>query len=367
MKLTLLGFLTILLLQTACNSDVKDKKSSNPVNIILLIGDGMGLSHVSTVYYFGEDSSSFDEFEAIGLMNTSSASHKITDSGAGGTALSSGKRTYNGAIGVDKDSNVIENIVEILSKKAYMTGIVATSSITHATPAVFYAHVKSREQHEDIAVQLLHSDIDFFAGGGTKYFCRRKDNLNFLDSFSKYGFIVDTTGLKQNINYDLKNKYGYILFEKSLPKATEKRGNFLPDATHEALKYLSNAENGFFLMVEGSQIDWAGHDNDADYLIAEMLDFNKTIKVALDFAKKDGNTLVIVLADHETGGFTLGSGLSYEESEKDYNKILPTFATKGHSASLIPVFAYGPNSDKFTGIYKNTDVFLKLLQLFETK
>ena len=347
---------------SSCKKTGQQQPENKPLNIIVMIGDGMGLSQISSLYYAGNDTPSFTFFPVVGLINTSSASHKITDSGAGGTAFSIGERTYNGAIGVGTDSLPRKNLVEILSEKAYLTGLVATSSITHATPAAFYAHVRNRSMEEEIALQLIHSDIDFFAGSGIKFFNQRNDRINLFDTFPKYGFLVDTQSLKANIQYDINKKYGFLLYARSMPKATEKRGDFLPNATKAAIKYLSASEHGFFLMVEGSQIDWAGHDNDADYLIAEILDFNKAIKVALDFAEKDGNTLVVVLADHETGGFSLPSSAGYEDEESDYNSIKPTFSSKGHTASLIPVFAFGKGAENFGGIYQNKDIFYKILQ-----
>jgi len=148
---------------------------------------------------------------------------------------------------------------------------------------------------------------------------------------------------------------------------TEGRGDFLPSATTLAIEQLSHNENGFFLMVEGSQIDWAGHDNDNEYMIAEMLDFEKTIEVALDFAEKDGNTLVVVTADHETGGFTLSASHDRQTGGEDYREIEPSYATGGHSATLIPVFAFGPGSEEFNGIYQNTDLFKKMVKLTSGK
>lgn len=152
----------------------------------------------------------------------------------------------------------------------------------------------------------------------------------------------------------------------AMPAMTENRGDFLPKATSKAIEYLSAGDSPFFLMVEGSQIDWAGHDNNKDYLVAEMLDFDKVIGVAMDFAEKDGNTLVIVLADHETGGFTLSA--SHAEGMKgDYNVIDPSFATSGHSAALIPVLAFGPGSELFRGFYQNNEIYAKMIKTVENK
>ena len=144
-----------------------------------------------------------------------------------------------------------------------------------------------------------------------------------------------------------------------MPRLIDGRGSFLYDATKLGLKKLSKDKEGFFLMVEGSQIDWGGHANDADYLISELIDFDTVMGQVLDYAEKDGNTLVIVTADHETGGFTLAS------EEGNYNKIKPSFSTGGHSAAMVPVFAYGPGASSFAGIYENTEIHTKIKELIK--
>jgi alkaline phosphatase len=361
----------LVLFLSSCNSSEEkpaveqhnsDKQEAKAKNIILLIGDGMGVSQVSSMYYYA-DKTNFSRFPEVGLFNTSSASHRITDSGAGGSAFAIGERTYNGAISVGVDELPRKSITELLSEKGYKTGVISTSQITHATPACFYAHVKSRKMYDEIARQLVYSDIDFFAGGGTDYFVRRKDGLNYLDSLKTNGFVMDTLSLHGG--FDKKRKYGFLLAQDAMPAATEARGDFLPNATTIALEYFSIFNDGFFLMVEGSQIDWAGHANDTAYMRLEMLDFDKTIGRALDFAEKDGNTLVIVLADHETGGYTLAA--SHANGMKgDYNKIEPVFSTGGHSSTLIPVFAYGPGAEYFNGIFPNNEIFNKMLDAVGT-
>lgn len=342
------------ILNSCCNQNAPEKKVENkPLNIILLIGDGMGLSQLSSAFYYGDSESNFARFTEVGLINTSSAKQKITDSAAGATAFSCGEKTYNGAVGMDSDTVSIPNIVEILSEKNYNTGVISTSSVTHATPAGFYAHVKSRGMQDQIAEQLVKSEIDFFAGGGTSYFSNRKDSLDLIISLMENGFIVNTNLESTTLSVD--NKYGFLLADGGMPSMLDNRGDFLPEYTKLALDYFSQSTKSFFLMVEGSQIDWAGHDTDADYLIAEVLDFDKTVGVAMDFAEKNKNTLVIVLADHETGGFTLAT------AKNDYNKIEPKFSTGGHSTTLIPVLAFGPGAEDFKGIYQNNEIFHKIL------
>ena len=158
-----------------------DLKAKQPLNIILLIGDGMGLSQISSSFYFNDKSPSFARFKSIGFSNVIAANSKITDSAAGATSFACGIKTFNGAIGVDMSKKPVKNIVELLSKENYQTGLIATSSITHATPAAFYAHVVSRDWEEEIAAQMATSSIDFFAGGGLKFFQDRKDGKNMLD------------------------------------------------------------------------------------------------------------------------------------------------------------------------------------------
>jgi alkaline phosphatase len=258
---------------------------------------------------------------------------------------------------------MVRNITEVVSDLGWATGVVATSTITHATPASFYAHVPNRSMEELIASQLIVSPIDFFAGGGASMFVHRGDSLNLLPIAASNGFSVDTTALASPGSLDPAKKYGFLLAGGGMPPMPSGRGDFLPRATALAIEYLSEQENGFFLMVEGSQIDYAGHANSSDYLVAEVLDFEKAIEVALDFAEKDGNTLVVVTADHETGGLAL-SALHDDASGMDnYAEIGPTFATSAHSATLIPVFAYGPGAREFNGMYENTELFHKMVRL----
>ena len=362
-KLVLILITFNFLLTNACNNTVQKfaadtPEGQTPKNIILLVGDGMGLAQVSSSFYFNDKKSNFLRFKEIGLHQNTPVGAKITDSAAGATAFAAGIKTFNGAISVDKDSQAVETIVEILSQKGMSTGVVSTSSITHATPACFYAHVPSRRMQDEIARQLMNSKVDFFAGGGKKFFAERKDGENLIEGLKQQGFEVDTTSLSRKAG-PINNKYAYLLGRDYMPKMENGRGDFLPKATNLALDYLSQDPKGFFLMVEGSQIDWGGHANDANYIIEEMKDFDKTIGEALDFAKKDGNTLVVVTADHETGGFALSS--AKVRKRDDYRGLAPTFSTGGHTAALIPVFAYGPGAEHFKGIYQNNDIFAKLL------
>jgi alkaline phosphatase len=216
---------------------------------------------------------------------------------------------------------------------------------------------------------LYNSDIDFFAGGGLKYFTKRKDSVNLLNKITEKGFYMNTDFFVSYDEIKEQSKVGFLLAEDAMPKKQEGRGEFLPNAAQLGIDFLNN-EHGFFLMVEGSQIDWGGHANDGEYTVAELLDFDQMVGKVLDFAEKDGNTLVLVVSDHETGGFTLasktvevGNGMKYS----DYSEIEISFSTGGHSASMIPVFAFGPGAEKFRGIYQNTEIFHKIMEVTHWK
>lgn len=367
MKLKIIILACIALISFSCKETTEIKKENKtPKNVILLISDGTGLSQISSAFYFKDTTPNYTRFENIGLINTSSSREDVTDSAAGATAFACGVKTYNGAIGVADDSTHVKNLVEIVSKKNIKTGMVATSSITHATPASFFAHTLSRASADTIASHLADSEVDFFAGGGLQYFNKRKDGRDLVAELTKKSFYIDTTSLGDISKIQNQEKVGYLLAKDPMPKIENGRGNFLPDATELAIQFLSKDNSNFFMMAEGSQIDWGGHANNSSYLISELIDFDDTIGKALDFAEKDGNTLVIVTSDHETGGFTLAASKKTREDGteySDYSEVGTTFSTGGHSATLIPVFAYGPGSEEFIGVYENNDIFEKILKV----
>ena len=366
-------FIILLITLISCKSQmITEEVKPKAKNVILLIADGTGLSQVSSAFYFKKTRPNYARFKSIGLIKTSSAKEDITDSAAGATAFSSGEKTYNGAVGVSVDSTKLKTLVEIVSPQHVKTGLISTSAIQHATPASFYAHVLNRSLYQDITLDLVASDIDFLAGGGRQFFNKRKDGKNLLEELKVKGFEIDTTALGDFSQIKKHSKMAYLLANNHMNAVAKGRGDFLPKATELGIEFLNKdaAKSGFFMMIEGSQVDWGGHSNDADYLISELIDFDDAVGNALDFAEKDGNTLVIVTADHETGGFTLastpkkrGDGTTYS----DFKEITGTFSTTGHSATLIPVFAYGPGSEVFSGIYENTEIFHKIFEVTNWK
>mgnify|MGYP002177838897 CR=1 FL=1 len=328
-----------------------------------MIGDGMGIPQVSSAYYFGEGTPNFSRFVHIGFHNSSAASHRITDSAAGATAFSTGQKTYKRAIGVSVDSIPQETILEQLQKEGYQTGLISLTSITHATPASFYAHVTDRDMHEEIAAQLVKSKVDFFAGGGKKFFNQREDRKDLFQYLVEENYHLDTLQLSNPV---LGQPNAYVLAEDGIPSKIEGRGDFLKDATAMALDYFDQESKPFFLMVEGSYIDWGGHAENADMMVTEVLDFDKTLGTVLDYVKEHPNTLLVVTADHETGGVSIGKYYEVDESTGNKrevaDKVAVYFNSNQHSGELIPVFADGKGAENFQGIYENNEIYHKFLQ-----
>jgi alkaline phosphatase len=239
------------------------------------------------------------------------------------------------------------------------TGLIATCSITHATPASFISHQPSRSLDEDIAKDFLATDIDVFIGGGRKFFANRKDGLNLIDSLKNRNYqIANSISEVQQVK---SGKLAAFLAEEQQARFSEGRGDELIKSTEVGLQLLQTNKKGMFLMIEGSQIDWGGHANNTQYLVEEMIDFDRAIGKVLDFAEKDGNTLVIITADHETGGFSVNKG------DTKTGMVEGKFTTGSHTGVMIPVFAYGPGSEKFAGIYENNAIFHKMLEAFRFK
>lgn len=349
----------VLLTTISLYSQTSEKfsRKNRPENIILMIGDGMGLTHIHAGLTVNRGQLNLLRFKCIGFSKTYSASDYVTDSGAGGTALATGKKTYNGAIGVDKDTATIRTILEYAEDEGMSTGLVSTSAVTHATPASFIAHNKDRNDYEGIATDFLKTDIDVFIGGGRDNFAARKDNQNLLINLKNKGYQV-VFALDSIKNVKQGKLAGLTAPIHNLSKA-EGRGEMLPAATQTALNILINNKKGFFLMIEGSQIDWASHSNNGTNVAKEVIDFDEAVGVALDFAKKHPKTLVIVTSDHETGGLVILDG--------DYSAgtIRTNFATSDHTGVMVPVFACGPGAEFFQGIQENTDIFLKMMQLLD--
>ncbi len=329
-------------------------KKGKPKNIILLIGDGMGISQVFAGLTANRGHLFLENCKYIGFSKTQSADNYITDSAAGGTALSAGVKTYNGAIGVDKNGNPVKTILEEASENGLATGLVSTSSITHATPASFIAHQAKRSSYEDIAADFLKTDIDVFIGGGYEHFTKRKDGRDLANELKSKGYQVETDIKK--IQKIKKGKLAGLTADVHNGRMQE-RSDMLSVATATALNILDNNKKGFFLMVEGSQIDWGGHAGSTVYVTEDMLDFDQVIGKALEFAAKDKETLIIITADHETGGMAITGG------NMEKGVVEAAFPTGDHTAVMVPVFSYGPGAEEFIGIMENTDIHAKMKKL----
>lgn len=336
------------------NLHAQGKKAKN---IILMIGDGTGSSQVYAGYTANRGKLNLMQMPVGGFIITNSSDAYITDSAAGATALSAGVKTFNAAIGVDADSVRVKTILQMAEDQGLATGLIATCTITHATPASFIAHNPNRRDYEGIATDFLETDIDLFIGGGHDHFNpkKREDGRDLLDELEKKGYTI-TNGLEQLEATQSDKIAGFVAGMH--PARYPERGEMLMTATKKALEVLSAKENGLFLMIEGSQIDWGGHADNTTYITQEMYDFDRAVGEVLQFAQQDGETLVIVTADHETGGFSHNGG-NIETGE-----IVGKFTTGGHTGVMVPVFAYGPSAEIFGGIQQNTDLFFKMLQAY---
>lgn len=410
-------------------AEAKEKKVNTPEikNVIFLIGDGMGVSY-TTAYRYLQDTpktkfaqrTELDKY-LVGLQMTypEDPLQNITDSASAATAMSAGVKTYNSAIAVDNDGSEVKTVLEVAKEQGKSTGLVATSEITHATPASFGAHDENRKNMNAIADDyyddLVNGEhkVDVLLGGGTDLFDRKDRNL--IEEFKKDGYSHITS--KDELLNDTNKQVLGLFADRGMPKMIDRSEETpsLGDMTTSAIDRLNQDKDGFFLMVEGSQIDWAGHDNDIVSAMSEMEDFDKAFKAAIEFAKKDKHTLVVATADHSTGGYSIGSdgiynwfgepikaakrtpdfmakeivnGEDVEETLAKYidlelttseirsvkdastkkevdidNAIEKIFdrrsntgwTTSGHTGEDVPVYAFGPGAQRFAGQIDNTD------------
>lgn len=422
---------------TITNTDVqaaeneRNKDNREIKNVIFLIGDGMGSTYTSGYRYLKDDPSTvavertvFDKY-LVGQQMTypEDPTQNVTDSASAATAMSAGVKTYNAAIGVDNDKSKVKTVLEAAKEKGKATGLVATSEITHATPASFGAHDENRKNMNAIADdyydELINGKhkIDVLLGGGSSNFIRPDRNLTKEFQKSGYSYVTD----KEQLSKDKSGQVLGLFATGGLPKMIDRTEEVpsLRDMTTSAIQRLSKDKDGFFLMVEGSQIDWAGHDNDIVGAMSEMEDFEKAAKAAIEFAKKDKHTLVVITADHSTGGYSIGADGNYNwfgqplkaakrtpdfmaaEIAKgaDVEKTLKTYidqdllaltteeiqsvkdasttkkatdidnaietifnershtgwTTGGHTGEDVPVYAYGPYKERLAGQIDNTD------------
>lgn len=376
-----------LVLATSCCNEPKVK------NVIYLIGDGMGFGAVTSLLLSEDEVTGFEQAPVIGLSETCSANNYVTDSAAGGTALATGTRTNNGFVGADPEGNQLTSVLRKAQAMGKKTGIVVNTTLTEATPAAFYAGVTSRKMVFDIAKQFTESNVDVAIGGGLDHFIARPDSLDLTATLIEKGYDVFLNW--ETVLGTDSEKFVGILPLYDLHRREENNGTasaaegqevclaaqlaslnedvnathlseptvYLEKATVKALDILSrNNKDGFFLMIESAIIDGYGHNNDSDGMIVEMKEFNRTLQNMIDYVNNNPETLLVVTADHETGG----TGVYYN-GHKPGNEgpVKLNFSTSGHTGTVVPIFAYGPGAENFAGLMKNTDVPKKIEALMK--
>ena len=378
-----MAMLALVLASTGCNNEPKVK------NVIYLIGDGMGFGAVSTLLLSEDEPTGFEiASPVIGLSETCSANNYVTDSAAGGTALATGTRTNNGYAGADPDGNQLTSVLRKAQTYGMKTGIVVNTTLTEATPAAFYAGVTSRKFVYDIAKQFTESQVDVAIGGGLDHFIGRPDSLDLTATLIEKGYDVYLNW--ETVLETESDKFVGILPLYDLHRREENNGTasaaegqevclaaqmaalnedadrehlseptvYLEKATAKALDVLSrNNKNGFFLMIESAIIDGYGHNNDGEGMVVEMQEFNRTLRQMIEYVNQHPETLLVVTADHETGG----TGVYYNgHTPGNEGPLKLRFSTSGHTGTVVPIFAYGAGAENFAGVMKNTDIPKKI-------
>ncbi len=324
-------------------------------NIVLMIGDGMGIEQVSAACVANRGKLHMLTLPVTGLTRTYSADKLITDSGAAGTAIACGEKTLNSTVGVDTAGRELPSLLVKARESGRRTGVTVVCRLNDATPAAFCCHDTDRNEAEAIAADYLASGVDYIAGGGLKYWIGRTDGRNLVEEMARKGYTTCTR--PDELERAVKLPVVAVLDTLELPTAP-KRGDLFRRVTGKGIELLEN-EGGFFLMVEGSCIDDWGHANRIDGVVEEILDFDRTVGDVLRWAEQDGETLVIVTADHATGGLTLLDGDLKE------GLVQVNFSSTGHNGILVPVFAYGPGAEVFAGVYENAELSRRMERLLK--
>ena len=368
--------------------------------VFYFIGDGMGFTHVSAAEAYlaqergviGMDPLSFTQFPVLGEATTFSASNQITCSSAAGTALATGTKTNNHFLGVDPDNQPLKSIARKIHEAGYAVGVSSTVPINHATPGAFYGHNNDRNDYYSIACEMPETGFEYFAGGGLyDYAGKEKDKESAYDMLEAAGYtlaygyadyeakVADAQKivLVQKANSDEAVPYAFARPEGSMTHS---------EIVKAGIEILERCPQGFFLMSEGGQIDWAAHSNDLASTIFETIDFSQAVAIAVEFYNQHPDeTLIVVTADHETGGLALGrSGYTYDltvidelsapdaaHSVADYmsskevksevnEKAKIGWTTFSHSGGAVPVWAIGTHSRDFAGRQDNTDLPKKI-------
>lgn len=325
-------------------------------NVILMIGDGMSLAHIQCAWTCNRGKLWLENSDATGLSETAIANRLIADSGSGGTALATGHITLYHAVGVDSLGVPQPSLIDLASRKGMKTGVVVTCRLWDATPCDFLAHHIDRDQEQNLVGQFPDSPVDYVFGGGAGMFRpeNRDDGRDIFKELEAKGYDI-ITDYGNFLNYK-GGKMWCVPFEKDTPEPQDRK-DMLAKASMKQISMLSDSEEGFFMMIEGSQLDDYGHYNDIGMLMLETLDFDQTVGEVYQWAARDGETLVIVTADHETGGLSLVGG------DKNTGTVEAKFTTGGHSGVMVPVYAFGPQASQFTGFMQQREINHKIRKI----
>lgn len=334
----------------------KDGKKGKIKNVIYLIGDGMGLNQVTAAYYANKNELTILNINHMGLQVNNALGAFTTDSAAGGSALATGESHPNRHISSKADGTDIPSLSDFFDQKGYAVGVMSLGNIADATPSAFYGHSTERNNSDEITRYLLDGHIDLLCGSGMREFTRRNDGVDLVGDLKKagYSFITEFE--------DINDQNGKVIcIDERMDEAVEEKSlTMLADATVEAIEHLQKqGGKGFFLMVEGAKIDYAGHAKSLPGSIIETLSFDLAVAEALKFADENGETLVVVTGDHETGGLVLLDG------DEKTGRVMGVYVTNDHTPTMLPVYAYGPGSDKFIGTYRNTEIARRIKELIK--
>lgn len=326
-----------------------DRTSGKVRNVILLIPDGTSLPQYYAAFTANKGKLNVFNMKSTGLSKTNSFNAYITDSAPGSTAFATGVKTKNTFVGVDDKGKALAQIPDIIAAKGMVSGLISTGDVTDATPADFYAHSDNRNSSEPILRDFVSSKTKILIGGPTSGLS--EGNREKIKE-AKIDFYQDLKSVSKINNRTL------VIDPLASQRITNGRGNWLADAFDLTLNDLKENKKGFFMMVEASQTDGGGHSNNIEQLVTELLDFDHVIGKAMKFADENKETLVVVVGDHETGGLTLLDGSLKE------GWVFGNFSTNDHTSIPSSVFAYGPNSQEFTGLFENTEIFSKILAAY---
>ena len=325
-------------------------------NVIYLIGDGLGLNQATAAYYANKNQLTIFNINDIGFQVNNALGAFTTDSAAAGSALATGEANANRHISSTVDGQDIPSLSDFFDQKNYSVGVLTLGNIADATPAAFYGHNVERDNADEITRYLLKGHVDLLSGSGMREFTKRNDGVDLIGELKKsgYAFITDASAIT-----DQKGKV--ICIDERMDEAVEESTmNFLADATKDAIEYLqTQSDKGFFLMVEGAKIDYAGHAKSVPGSIIETFSFDLAVAEALKFADRNGETLVVVTGDHETGGLVLLDG------DEQTGRVMGVYVTNDHTPAMLPVYAYGPGAEKFTGVYRNTEIARRIKSMIK--